>query len=267
MTDTLSPTLADRVQALAAEERRQSDVCAREVDKHKDYAAISDSFLSAVAQHGSRAATLTEAANALRTMEPPAMATEREAMIADARARFELLRRQDKELDGNDIALIRSECGVAMAKAVVNLKGAAQWAVEYGNRLGDTLTAQAAEIDQFGGLLTDAHAEIAALKARVAELETQKDGAYSERDQLVCALSKCFPSWLERHPNNDQTWDNDWRWIVFVQLPTGQASWHIHDSEYPWFSHLAFRDHHSWDGHTTAEKYERLNNLESRNGS
>lgn len=58
-----------------------------------------------------------------------------EELIAEARARFELLRRQDRELDGNDIALIRAECSMTMAKAVVNLKGAAQWAAEYGERL------------------------------------------------------------------------------------------------------------------------------------
>lgn len=61
--------------------------------------------------------------------------------VAEARARFELLKHQDEEIDGKDIALIRSECSLTMAKAVVNLKGAAQWAVEYGNRLADAIDA------------------------------------------------------------------------------------------------------------------------------
>src|ERR1700676_4276282 len=56
------------------------------------------------------------------------------------------------------------------------------------------------------------------------ELEAQKDEAYRERDQLVAALSKLFPSSLERHPEEDATWDADWRWIVFFDLPTGQAT-------------------------------------------
>ena len=63
-----------------------------------------------------------------------------ETLIEEARARFELLRRQERELDGNDIALIREECNVQMAKCVVNLKGAAQWAAEYGDRLIAALT-------------------------------------------------------------------------------------------------------------------------------
>lgn len=89
-------------------------------------------------------------------------------------------------------------------------------------------------------------------------LAKQKDAAYAERDNLVCALSKLFPSTLERHPDSDKTWDNDWRWIVFVNLPTGQATWHIHDSELAMFDHLPRNTGAIWDGHTTPQKYLRL---------
>jgi len=93
----------------------------------------------------------------------------------------------------------------------------------------------------------------------VKSLMAAKDNAYRERDLLVCALSKLFRSHLGRHPDDDTEWENDWRWIVFIDLPTGQASWHIHDSELHLFEHLT---HHigpsSWDGHTTEEKYNRL---------
>lgn len=90
-------------------------------------------------------------------------------------------------------------------------------------------------------------------------LTAEKNGAYSERDKLISLVSKCFPAWLERHPDSDATWEDDWRWIVFVKLPTGQASWHIHDSELPWFSHLErYPSRNSWDGHTTEEKYNRV---------
>lgn len=102
-----------------------------------------------------------------------------------------------------------------------------------------------------------------ALQARVAELERDKKGAYVERDRLVCALSKIFPSWIARHPDSDTKWDDDWRWIVFVSLPTGQATWHIHDSERQWFAHLP-EGANLWDGHTTEEKYRRLAALHFR---
>jgi Lar family restriction alleviation protein len=98
-------------------------------------------------------------------------------------------------------------------------------------------------------------------RARVAELEGQKNGAYSERDRLVSALSKHYPASLERHPENEE-WEDDWRWIVYIDLPTGQASWHIHDSELPLFDHLPRLQGRKWDGHTAEEKYERVSKLE-----
>jgi len=98
-----------------------------------------------------------------------------------------------------------------------------------------------------------------------AEMELQAakrsaDGAYSERNKLVRFVSSVFPSWLERHPEDDENWDDEWRWIVFVDALAGQLSWHIHDDELDSFSHLEVRTPNdpSWDGHTTEEKYSRL---------
>lgn len=96
---------------------------------------------------------------------------------------------------------------------------------------------------------------------RVAELTAQKDGAYAERNKVVAALSKCFPSCLGMHPVDDATWDRDWMTIVFIQLPTGQASWHLHDSDVPLFRHLKHDPSVAWDGHSTEEKYRRLADL------
>ena len=84
-----------------------------------------------------------------------------------------------------------------------------------------------------------------------------KDAAYAERDRLVAALTKVFPAHMTRHPESDADWDDDWRWIVVVELPTGQATWHIHDSERDWFTHLE-EGPNTWDGHTTDEKYRRI---------
>ncbi len=100
---------------------------------------------------------------------------------------------------------------------------------------------------------------------------------YAERNALVAALSKIYPAWLERHPMNEE-WEEDWRWIVFIEIPTKelvgkyqqggvmikfkrQLSWHIHDSELDSFAHLQRRITHSWDGHSTAEKYRRLQHI------
>ena len=100
--------------------------------------------------------------------------------------------------------------------------------------------------------------EIDRLTLALAEARRQKDGAYSERNKLVSAMSKVFPSWLQDHDINDTAWEKDWRNIVFISLPTGQASWHLHDSELSMFTHLSRLCGNSWDGHTNEQKYERL---------
>ena len=100
----------------------------------------------------------------------------------------------------------------------------------------------------------------------IAENDRSKDEVYWERDQLVAALSKIYPAWLARHPEEDKEWEDDWRWIVFIQLPEvegeyqRQVSWHIHDSELHYFAHLR-KQQNTWDGHTTEEKYRRLEHL------
>lgn len=105
--------------------------------------------------------------------------------------------------------------------------------------------------------------EVLTLREQLATAERErddvakaKDGAYHERDQLVAALTKVFPASIEQHVG--EGWDEAWRNVVIVDLPTGQASWHIHDSELPLFAHLPRDAGRVWDGHTTKEKYARL---------
>lgn len=91
----------------------------------------------------------------------------------------------------------------------------------------------------------------------------EKDLAYWERNQLVAHLSKIYPSWLEKHHEDDIAWGYEWRNIVFIETPGGQCSWHIHERELCYFQHLAFREGPSWDGHSREEKYERLQKSKS----
>ena len=100
--------------------------------------------------------------------------------------------------------------------------------------------------------------EIIVLQARVKALEEQKDGAYAERNKLVALLSKVLPASIEQHVMKEgEQWDDDWRTVVFIGLPTGQATWHIHRQEEWMFQHLE-PSGNIWDGHTTEEKYKRL---------
>lgn len=102
--------------------------------------------------------------------------------------------------------------------------------------------------DHYEGLVAELQREI----ERVTE---RKDGAYLERNQVVQALSKCFPAGVAR--TAIEGWSEDWHGCVYIDLPTGQVSWHFHDSQANLFEHLPPYTK-PWDGHTTEEKYERL---------
>jgi hypothetical protein len=101
---------------------------------------------------------------------------------------------------------------------------------------------------------------------QIATEREAKDAAYRERDQLVAVLSKIWPSHLTTDPHTEP--DDEWHNIVCVHTPAGQATWHIHDSELPLFTHLMEPtvgprrpECPGWDGHTTEQKYERLASL------
>ena len=84
--------------------------------------------------------------------------------------------------------------------------------------------------------------------------EPDADAIYRERNQVVAALSKCFYSWIGTVDDAEPGWTK----AVYIDLPSGQVSWHIPDHEIPdLFGHLQ-ESGEPWDGHTTEEKYERL---------
>jgi hypothetical protein len=87
------------------------------------------------------------------------------------------------------------------------------------------------------------------------------DSVYYERNLLVSALSKVYPSWI--------TWDMDaeegWEHVITIEGPTGQMSWHIPEdfitSEGLPVVHMCYGTHIEYDGHSTDEKYRRLLDL------
>lgn len=91
----------------------------------------------------------------------------------------------------------------------------------------------------------------------VEKLQASKDQGYRERNMIVSVLSKFYPAFLGRHEETDTTWHKEWFNIIYIMLPTGQVSWHLHDSDLPLFAHLEYGNV-IYDGHTTEEKYERL---------
>lgn len=89
-------------------------------------------------------------------------------------------------------------------------------------------------------------------------LHDRANAAYTERNRVIAALAQAVinnggKAW---HATHDEA-EPGWRTLVFIELPTGQASWHIPDSEAGLFDFLPCGPN-AWDGHTTEQKYERL---------
>ncbi len=94
--------------------------------------------------------------------------------------------------------------------------------------------------------------------AKLKEQEIAKNNAYQERNALISILSKIFPAYITKHqPEDDPEWDENWKTVVVIDLPTGQVSWHIHFSEIKMFNHLKKKEN-EWDGHSVEEKYIRM---------
>ena len=98
--------------------------------------------------------------------------------------------------------------------------------------------------------------------------KSKLDACYEERNRVVAVLAKLvhslrftgvFEAHLARHLDEDKMWDDEWRWIVFIRLPSpwSQLSWHIHDRELPLFDFLP-KERNDWDHHSTEDKYRRM---------
>ena len=98
-------------------------------------------------------------------------------------------------------------------------------------------------------------------EAALADLRERKDGAYEERNRVVAALARLFPSGVTK--TDIPGWDAEWHGCVYIDTPAGQLSWHFHDSQARLFESLPAYEG-EWDGHTTEEKYERLAALDGK---
>ena len=92
-------------------------------------------------------------------------------------------------------------------------------------------------------------------RAAAHKAETERDGAYRERAHLVALLAAQYPS----HIGHTDPSAPDWA-VVTVELPTGQACWHVAPADMDLFGHVEPTPRYArgWDGHTTDEKYERI---------
>ena len=80
------------------------------------------------------------------------------------------------------------------------------------------------------------------------------DGVYRERAHLLALLATHYPAHIQ--PSDDPDWP-----VLFLSFPTGQATWHIASGDLELFTHVRTDITDTWDGHTTDEKYERVDLL------
>ena len=124
-------------------------------------------------------------------------------------------------------------------------------ALDDNDRLRALVHEQAGYIDKWAEESIDLRAEVERLKA-------EKDGAYHERNQVVAALAKLFPAGVAVDPD-----EPDWP-VLYIDLPDGQGSWHFQRSEAIDLLAGIPKYDGEWDGHSTEEKYARLQALAPR---
>lgn len=114
--------------------------------------------------------------------------------------------------------------------------------------------------------LRDARAQLMSNSVTLEKMRARKDAVYEERNRLVAlfASMSIAMGWRagigthEDKPGED--WDPEWKTLLVIETPEGQASWHFHDSQRHLVEHLPLFDA-KWDGHDTPIKYERMNRL------
>lgn len=105
--------------------------------------------------------------------------------------------------------------------------------------------------------------EAGRLSRELGETQRALDGAYLERNYVVAALARAFPSGtaITEIPG----WDPCWHNCVYIDLPTGQISFHYHDNQKDLFADLPAYEG-EWDGHSKEEVFERIRNMRMEDG-
>jgi len=84
---------------------------------------------------------------------------------------------------------------------------------------------------------------------------TTTNDVYNERARLVAFLATIYPSHIGYTDPDEPDWP-----VVIIEAPGGQMSWHVSPDDVHMFDHVepTNRMCRGWDGHSTQEKYDRL---------
>ena len=75
---------------------------------------------------------------------------------------------------------------------------------------------------------------------------------------MVAVLAKIYPSLISWHKQSETGVDHRSGEVVYIQLPTGQISWHIRDGDEYLFDGIQRVAVSPWDGHGEEEKWSRI---------
>lgn len=96
----------------------------------------------------------------------------------------------------------------------------------------------------------------------LADMRARKDSAYEERTHCVALMARMAVAMglpVTVTTIGIEGWASKWRTCVYIELPTGQVSWHVQEQLVHLFDGLPVRnDVPVWDGHSTGEKYRRV---------
>lgn len=126
---------------------------------------------------------------------------------------------------------------------------------------------KASDVAEIGASVLELGREVERLRAELTRVTTErdameqrKDDVYLERNQCVALIARmaiALGYWAGTAKTAIEGWSEDWHGCVYIDLPTGQVSWHYHDSQahlFGWLPPYCAE----WDGHDTPEKYRRV---------
>jgi hypothetical protein len=166
----------------------------------------------------------------------------------------------DGSVIGGDVERLHTFGEQCEARAVL----AVQETVEVVDRYEDT-AAEPVTVNMSGTTIREP-GDLDLIAARLAvrlraSRPVEEISLYRERAHLVAYLSTQYPSVIAYNDPKEPDWP-----VVYVTTPAGQMSWHIAESDLDLFEHvprdgLGVNAGPEWDGHSTIEKYRRLNLL------
>ena len=107
--------------------------------------------------------------------------------------------------------------------------------------------------------LVDHEVDVVVARDELELLSNYRDRAYQERNFLACIVARLvLDAGGVAGRFQDESGEAGFRTVVAIDLPTGQATFHMdeRDERAPWELLPAYP--HPWDGHTDGAKWERL---------